>query len=158
MSAFVKPELLDGNNQYSCEKCKSKQNAEKGLRITQFSYLLTIQLKRFDFDYQTLHRIKLNERVTFPDVLDLNGFLHHESGREHSSPRSPTGSLKQQGVKSYASVASSSRSLSKETIEEEDEETSDNEQRRSPDKERREKSPEESKKYLTALVYPLPYT
>lgn len=53
-----------------------KKKNLKGLRITEFPYLLTIQLKRFDFDYQTLHRIKLNDRITFPDYLDINNFLY----------------------------------------------------------------------------------
>ncbi|CAJ0955585.1 unnamed protein product, partial [Mesorhabditis belari] len=75
LNAFVKTEVLDGNNQYFCENCNAKQDAHKGLRITQFPKLLTIQLKRFDFDYNTMHRIKLNDRMTFPDVLNLNPFV-----------------------------------------------------------------------------------
>ncbi|CAI5440578.1 unnamed protein product [Caenorhabditis angaria] len=80
LHAFIQPELLDGSNQYMCENCKSKQDAHKGLRITQFPYLLTIQLKRFDFDYNTMHRIKLNDRMTFPDVLDLNDYIYPPEG------------------------------------------------------------------------------
>ncbi|KAJ1369990.1 hypothetical protein KIN20_031615 [Parelaphostrongylus tenuis] len=76
LQAFITPELLEGSNQYFCENCNSKQDAHKGLRVTEFPYLLTIQLKRFDFDYNTMHRIKLNDRVTFPDVLDLNPFVY----------------------------------------------------------------------------------
>ncbi|KAF7632539.1 Ubiquitin carboxyl-terminal hydrolase [Meloidogyne graminicola] len=76
LDAFIKPEILNENNQYDCSKCCGKQDAEKGLRITEFPYLLTIQLKRFDFDYETLHRIKLNDRITFPDFLDINGHLY----------------------------------------------------------------------------------
>uniref|UniRef100_A0A158PEI1 Ubiquitin carboxyl-terminal hydrolase 47 n=1 Tax=Angiostrongylus costaricensis TaxID=334426 RepID=A0A158PEI1_ANGCS len=76
LQAFITPELLDGSNQYFCENCNSKEDAHKGLRVTEFPYLLTIQLKRFDFDYNTMHRIKLNDRVTFPDVLDLNPFVY----------------------------------------------------------------------------------
>ena len=34
----------------------------QGLKFKQFPYLLTLQLKRFDFDYQSMHRIKLNDR------------------------------------------------------------------------------------------------
>lgn len=82
LQAFVSPELLDGSNQYFCEKCNSKQDAHKGLRVTEFPYLLTIQLKRFDFDYNTMHRIKLNDRMTFPDVLDLNPFVYHPDSKE----------------------------------------------------------------------------
>ncbi|CAI2324179.1 unnamed protein product [Caenorhabditis sp. 36 PRJEB53466] len=88
LSAFVQPELLDGSNQYMCENCKSKQDAHKGLRITQFPYLLTIQLKRFDFDYNTMHRIKLNDKMTFPDVLDLSEYVKKDrsGGGEEGTP------------------------------------------------------------------------
>ncbi|VDM44945.1 unnamed protein product [Toxocara canis] len=76
LHAFVKPEILDGVNQYSCGNCGTNQNALKGLRFTQFPYLLTIQLKRFDFDRNTFHRIKLNDKMTFPMLLNLNEFVH----------------------------------------------------------------------------------
>lgn len=62
LRAFVQPETLDGNNQYLCEKCKKKCDAHKGLHFKSFPYVLTLHLKRFDFDYQTMHRIKLNDR------------------------------------------------------------------------------------------------
>ncbi|KAH8278205.1 hypothetical protein KR044_002424 [Drosophila immigrans] len=76
LRAFVQPETLDGNNQYLCEKCKKKCDAHKGLHFKSFPYILTLHLKRFDFDYQTMHRIKLNDRVTFPQRLNLNSFVN----------------------------------------------------------------------------------
>ncbi|KAH9503711.1 Ubiquitin carboxyl-terminal hydrolase 47, partial [Bulinus truncatus] len=75
MNAFVQPEILDGTNQYFCEKCNKKCNAHKGLKFVSFPYLLTLQLKKFDFDYATMHRIKLNDKMTFPEILDLNQFI-----------------------------------------------------------------------------------
>lgn len=69
---FTNPEILDGNNKYQCEVCKSKQDAVKGLRYKKFPYILSMQLKRFDFNYENCSRIKLNDKVTFPDYLDLN--------------------------------------------------------------------------------------
>ncbi|XP_061422799.1 ubiquitin carboxyl-terminal hydrolase 47 isoform X2 [Lethenteron reissneri] len=75
LQAFVQPETLDGTNQYFCERCSKKCDAHKGLEFLYFPYLLSLQLKRFDFDYSTLHRIKLNDRMTFPDHLDLNAFI-----------------------------------------------------------------------------------
>ncbi|KAI6198417.1 Ubiquitin carboxyl-terminal hydrolase [Aphelenchoides fujianensis] len=56
ISAFIKPEVLDGNNKYRCDNCDSLEDAEKGLQITEFPYLLAVQLKRFGFDYNTFHR------------------------------------------------------------------------------------------------------
>lgn len=79
LKAFVQPETLDGNNQYFCEKCNKKCDAHKGLKFKKFPYVLTLHLKRFDFDYQTLHRIKLNDKVTFPQQLNLNGFVESKS-------------------------------------------------------------------------------
>ncbi|EDW73006.2 uncharacterized protein Dwil_GK17305 [Drosophila willistoni] len=79
LRAFVRPETLDGNNQYLCEKCKKKCDAHKGLHFKSFPYILTLHLKRFDFDYQTMHRIKLNDRVTFPQTLNLNTFINRNS-------------------------------------------------------------------------------
>lgn len=62
LSAFVQPETLDGNNQYFCEKCNKKCDAHKGLKFKNFPYILTLHLKRFDFDYTTMYRIKLNDK------------------------------------------------------------------------------------------------
>ena len=78
LKAFVAPETLDGNNQYWCEKCGKKCDAHKGLKFSRFPYLLTLHLKRFDFDYTTLHRIKLNDKVTFPEQLHLDSLLVDE--------------------------------------------------------------------------------
>lgn len=76
LRAFVQPEILEGNNQYHCETCDKKCDAHKGLKFTKFPYILTLHLKRFDFDYQTFHRIKLNDKVTFPQSLNLNNFVN----------------------------------------------------------------------------------
>ncbi|XP_041445314.1 ubiquitin carboxyl-terminal hydrolase 47 isoform X1 [Xenopus laevis] len=78
LHAFIQPETLDGPNQYFCERCKRKCDARKGLKFLHFPYLLTLQLKRFDFDYTSMHRIKLNDRMTFPDELDMSPFIDME--------------------------------------------------------------------------------
>ncbi|XP_029160732.1 ubiquitin carboxyl-terminal hydrolase 47 isoform X2 [Nylanderia fulva] len=80
--AFVQYETLEGTNQYHCEKCNKKCDAHKGLKFTKFPYLLTLHLKRFDFDYKTFHRIKLNDKVTFPDILNLNSFISSTTSQE----------------------------------------------------------------------------
>ena len=40
-------------------------DALQGLKFLSFPYILTLQLKRFDFDYVTMHRIKLNDRCVW---------------------------------------------------------------------------------------------
>lgn len=85
LKAFVQPETLDDNNQYFCEKCDKKCDAHKGLKFKKFPYILTLHLKRFDFDYQTLHRIKLNDKVTFPQQLNLNSFVPAANSMEKAN-------------------------------------------------------------------------
>ena len=72
LQAFVAPETLDGNNQYWCDVCAKKCDAHKGLKFSRFPYLLTLHLKRFDFDYNTLHRIKLNDKVGRLIFININ--------------------------------------------------------------------------------------
>ncbi|XP_022105952.1 ubiquitin carboxyl-terminal hydrolase 47-like isoform X2 [Acanthaster planci] len=78
LQAFVMPETLKDTNQYFCEHCNKKCDAHKGLKFQSFPYVLTLQLKRFDFDYTTCTRIKLNDKVTFPELLNMSDFLEDE--------------------------------------------------------------------------------
>ncbi|CAO1302522.1 unnamed protein product [Diamesa serratosioi] len=110
IKAFVQPETLDGNNQYFCEKCNKKCDAHKGLKFSKFPYILTLHLKRFDFDYQTLHRIKLNDKVSFPQQLNLNSFINNSLGFESQAmqqvPTVNVNATKPSDVTSIASVES----------------------------------------------------
>jgi ubiquitin C-terminal hydrolase len=73
---FVSVEHLTGENQYFCEKCQAKQDARKGLKFKNFPPIFMLQLKRFDLDYNTFQRIKINDKVTFPQVLNLNPYVN----------------------------------------------------------------------------------
>ncbi|KAH3762718.1 5-methyltetrahydropteroyltriglutamate--homocysteine S-methyltransferase [Pelomyxa schiedti] len=75
LAKYIQPEILEGRDQYSCEKCHKKVNAKKGLAFVNFPYFLMLQLKRFTFDFATDRRVKLNDRVVFPLFLDINDFL-----------------------------------------------------------------------------------
>eukprot|EP00048_Salpingoeca_helianthica_P014812 m.223684 g.223684 ORF g.223684 m.223684 type:complete len:1224 (+) comp16297_c0_seq1:475-4146(+) len=75
LAKFVETELLEKDNQYNCSKCNKKVDALKGLKLVKLPYLLTLQLKRFDFDTNTFQRIKLHDRVTFPLTLNMTPFL-----------------------------------------------------------------------------------
>lgn len=72
---YIKPELLNESNQYMCQVCEKKVDAAKGLKIDKFPYILVGQIKRFDLNYATMQRIKLNDRVTFPQILNANCFI-----------------------------------------------------------------------------------
>lgn len=72
---YTKPDNLTGDNKYFCSNCNAKQDALKGLSIDRFPYILVLQLKRFDLDYNTMQRIKLNDKVTFPQILNANPYI-----------------------------------------------------------------------------------
>ncbi|KAE9034463.1 Ubiquitin carboxyl-terminal hydrolase 47 [Phytophthora rubi] len=77
---FLRPEVLNKENQWMCDKCKVKRDAIKGLKFSKLPYILMLQLKRFDFDYATMNRIKLHNKVTFPKYLDMNSYVSDENG------------------------------------------------------------------------------
>ncbi|EGZ29985.1 hypothetical protein PHYSODRAFT_470080, partial [Phytophthora sojae] len=77
---FLRPEVLNKENQWMCDRCKVKRDAIKGLKFSKLPYILMLQLKRFDFDYATMSRIKLHNKVTFPKYLDMNSYVSDENG------------------------------------------------------------------------------
>lgn len=79
LTLFLTPEVLDQENQWNCDRCKTKRDAIKGLKFSQLPYLLSLQLKRFDFDYATMNRIKLPNQVTFPKFLDMNKYVSDDT-------------------------------------------------------------------------------
>ena len=75
---YIASETLSGKNQYQCDKCNKKVNALKGLKFKKFPPLLTLQLKRFALNYQTMMRIKLNDYVSFPVILNVNRYISQQ--------------------------------------------------------------------------------
>ena len=65
LEKYFAKELLDGDNQYYCEKCECKTDAYKGLALQKAPYVFALNLKRFSFDWQENKRIKVNSRVSF---------------------------------------------------------------------------------------------
>jgi ubiquitin carboxyl-terminal hydrolase 7 len=51
---YTGKEMLDGDNQYDAGPELGKQDAEKGVIFTKFPPVLTVHLKRFDFDLQRM--------------------------------------------------------------------------------------------------------
>ncbi len=72
---FVKPEVLDDLYDASEGGFTEKQKAEKGIKFVSFPPVLTLQLKRFQFDIQHMDMVKLNSFFEFPDELDVTEFL-----------------------------------------------------------------------------------
>lgn len=92
---FVRPEVMEGDNSVECSHCGKKTSSTKGLKISEPPYLLQLQLKRFVFDWETMSRRKVNDKVTFPLILDMNKFVsdgQQASGASTSAAETHVGS------------------------------------------------------------------
>lgn len=71
---YVEVETLTGDNQYDAETY-GKQDAKKGIQFLSFPPVLQLQLKRFEYNFQTDSMHKVNDHFTFPAKLDLNRYM-----------------------------------------------------------------------------------
>jgi len=76
----LKPETLDGDNQYMCEKCEKKVDAEKGVKFDKCPQILSLSVNRFTLDFNTFQRVKLQDHFTFPTILNLNDYMQGYEG------------------------------------------------------------------------------
>ncbi|KAJ7514417.1 hypothetical protein O6H91_23G042900 [Diphasiastrum complanatum] len=74
LESFVQGDLLEADNAYHCEGCGVKVDALKRVCVKSLPQTLVIHLKRFDFDYETMQRLKLKDRFEFPMHLDMKPF------------------------------------------------------------------------------------
>lgn len=75
LAYYLHTEKLEGDNQYECSQCNQKVDATKGFRLIKLPKILCFNFNRFTLDYTTFTRVKINDKVTFPLLLDMNTFL-----------------------------------------------------------------------------------
>ncbi len=74
LNAYVQSDTLEGENAYYCERCDKKVAAYKRQNIKTLPNVLLIILKRFDFNVETMAKVKINDYCEFPQDLDLEEF------------------------------------------------------------------------------------
>eukprot|EP01119_Soliformovum_irregulare_P004626 TRINITY_DN1568_c0_g1_i1.p1 TRINITY_DN1568_c0_g1~~TRINITY_DN1568_c0_g1_i1.p1 ORF type:complete len:2028 (+),score=618.17 TRINITY_DN1568_c0_g1_i1:116-6085(+) len=74
LDLYVKGEMLEGTNAYHCEKCNTKRDTLTRSCIKTLPNTLIIHLKRFDFDYDAMRKLKLNDFCSFPLELDMEPY------------------------------------------------------------------------------------
>jgi ubiquitin C-terminal hydrolase len=89
--AFVEGEVLSGSNAYFCACCNQKQEAVKRTCVKFLPQTLIVALKRFEFDYNDMVKVKLNDYVEFPLELEMQKFTKEyfeiESEKENPLPQ-----------------------------------------------------------------------
>ncbi|KAJ8008442.1 hypothetical protein DPEC_G00104860 [Dallia pectoralis] len=66
---FFKTSTVSGENQMYCDDCDKKTNATIECRMEVYPDILTLLLKRFEFDYYTMTYVKINRSVEVPHTL-----------------------------------------------------------------------------------------
>ena len=72
---YCKTEIMDGDNKINCEICNTKRTCHKRQIFKSLPNILVIALKRFEFDYDSMVRIKLNSYFKFPFELNMKKYL-----------------------------------------------------------------------------------
>ena len=75
-------EKFDGDNKLTCESavCNGqKTESRKGIEIAKLPPVLTFCLYRFELDYQTWERKKVNDRFEYPLELDMSKYMSEEA-------------------------------------------------------------------------------
>lgn len=98
LASYVQGELLESDNQWFCEQCGKKVDAVKRACFSgeKLPNTLLVHLKRFEFDYETMQRLKIKSRFEFPMELDMSPFTVEGIERDasaESDPNSPVPDL-----------------------------------------------------------------
>lgn len=70
----MKSSIKRKKNQVDCEDCGEKKDARMRTCLEHLPNLLIVHLKRFELDYRTFETVKLNDRCSFPMLLDLKPY------------------------------------------------------------------------------------
>lgn len=62
------------DNAYFCEKCNQKRDTLKRSCIKTLPNTLILNLKRFEFNYDEMKKVKLNDYFEFPMKLNMEAY------------------------------------------------------------------------------------
>jgi ubiquitin C-terminal hydrolase len=71
LDLYIKPDILEGENMYFCDQFNRKMRVKKRCSLKTLPHHFIITLKRFEFDYNTMTRLKINDYFEFPMEIDL---------------------------------------------------------------------------------------
>lgn len=74
LSEYLSVELLEGPNAYDAGEGRGMQRAKKGVRFRSLPPILTFQLMRFQFDFDSGDFRKLSNKFEFSESLDMSLF------------------------------------------------------------------------------------
>jgi len=66
--------MLEGDNAYHCNECNKKVNTLRRTCLKKLPNHLMMIMKRFEFDFDTMAKLKVNDYCEFPTKLNLEPF------------------------------------------------------------------------------------
>ncbi|CAB1098166.1 unnamed protein product [Ectocarpus sp. CCAP 1310/34] len=84
--SYTRPERLSGDNKYFCDQCQEKQDALRSQTLRALPPVLIFSLNRFEFDFETMERVKVKQEFKYPLTLDMEPFVEGRawSGNDNS--------------------------------------------------------------------------
>ena len=80
LAQYTMMEHLNGDNQYQCDVCTKKVDAQRGVRFSHLPSILTIGLNRFSYDWQAGVRRKENGLFKFSTILNMKPYCLEDLG------------------------------------------------------------------------------
>ena len=74
LESFVEGEILEGDNAYQCDYCEGMVTALRRVCIKHLPNTLIIVLRRFEFDFDKMNRVKVNDYCEFPLEIDMEPY------------------------------------------------------------------------------------
>ena len=74
LDTLIEGELMNEDNCIFCPDCNKKMPAVKSQNFKILPRMLIFVLKRFEFDFNTMAKIKINDYYEFPIELDMNKY------------------------------------------------------------------------------------
>ncbi len=79
LESMVQGEIIEG---YQCNACNQKTDIEKKVAIQNLPNTLIVHLNRITFDLEQLRNIKINDKLEFPNTLNVKKYMVEEVHRE----------------------------------------------------------------------------
>jgi len=99
LNSFIQSEILEGDNAYYCEKCDKKVTAHKRQIIKKLPNILTVILKRFEFNIESETRIKVNDNCEFPLELNMEEYTQETQNLKDLKKDLENGKIEEENLK-----------------------------------------------------------
>jgi ubiquitin C-terminal hydrolase len=89
LTSLLSPEILEGDNQFSCDRCAMKRDATRRLQVRSLPPMLCLSLQRFVYDFVKGDRVKATDKFAFPLELPASALVGgiEQQGKEEENQR-----------------------------------------------------------------------